>query len=206
MEQEKRKKLILIGTLAMAIIFITSLTSLSNNGSANSTTTTIKPENTTLAIGYANAIVSSYGSRLTISFSNTSGNLSSKVSSELAILSKNGSVNDFIPSGNSFIIYPGNMSAYGIVSAINGTAMGKGGFYVNATTNLKLPSVLSLYSNGQLLPTRVPANQTYGLQSNSLESIGSTITVKVQALVYANATGSGAYSIYNNNVLIYPNG
>jgi hypothetical protein len=207
MENKSRERMIFLGTVAIAVIFLTSIASFSFNSNRNtSTTTTIFNVQTLLGIGYSNATVTGYVQKFTLSLSNTSSNSTAiELSAILNKLSLNGSISDFIPAGDSFIVYAGNMSAYNVYNLINSNALLEGAFGINTTVRAQLPNTIVLGSNGQqVLPTNLPAGTTYSFPSNSPQSLGTLIPVKVQAYVYQNQTTPGTYSVYENNLVVYP--
>lgn len=202
----RRKKLIFIGTLAIAVIFLTSIASFSFNSNNNtSTTTSVLNVQTLLALGYTNATVAGYASKFTIFVPNSSSNATeSDLSNILIKLSDNGSVSDYIPAGNSFIVYAANMSTYGIYQYVNAHLSANETVGINATVKAQLPGSVILYSNGQGLPTNLPAGASYSFSSNSPQSTGTLVPVEIQAYVYQNKTGFSTYSVYNNNLVVYP--
>ncbi len=208
-EKTKKKKtqgyILLAGTLIIAVIFITSIAALGNGGNSNTqSTTTVPPRAATyLGIGYANATVAGYGNKFIITLINATPDLNASVSNVLNELSLNGSVLALIPSGNSYTVYQGNMSAYGVMQLLY-SGVGANALALNATLQMSLPASVTLYINSNPVMVDLPANRTYSLQANSLYGVGTNIPVKLQASVYQNSSLYGTYAVYANEMALYP--
>jgi hypothetical protein len=203
MDPDKRKRMVMfIGTMIVAIMFVTSYLAFGNNSSGTSTssaTTTIR-SSTLVVSGEANATITNYTPNFRITLSNYSTANIGALNSTLSKLMSNGSISNMLPEGNgSFAIYSGLLDTYDIYKTISTQPIGN---YIawNATAVISLPQYLTLYYGSHAINVSVGSfvSQT-GVSSISL--LGSKIKVNVLAQVYLSSnTFPEAYTVYNNEI------
>jgi len=198
MDQKLKKRLLTIGSVFVAIIFLTSYASYANNNTGQTTsTTTIGNVQTYFVSGTANAIVSNYSSSLNIILINASQNSSTydMISSVLGNLQLNGSVLNYFYNIGRYQVYLGSgIDAYGMQSLLNKTVSNKN-FKVEATSYVTLPSTLRLFYQDTAVDIFIGGKQ-YPVTIVPPRPINSTVKVTVQALVTANGIP------YQNNIRI----
>jgi len=199
MNQKRKKQLLAIGSIFIAVIFLSSYASFGNNnmGQTTSTTTISNMQTYFVSAEAINAIVSNYSRSLNITLINASQNSSAHdmISSMLGNLQSNGSVLNYFYNLGKYTVYLGSgIDAYGVQSLLNNTVNNKN-FRVKATTYVTLPSTLKLYYQGTAVNVFVGEKQ-YPVSIAPLKPINSTIKVTVQALVTANGI------LYENNLRI----
>lgn len=193
MEKEKLKRLILfIGALFVAVIFISSYASFSNNsGNGGSTsTTTLKQQSTYLVYGNANAIVINYS--YVAGIFNVNVSESNTINATLGNLQLNGSVSNYLFQNSTYRVELDTISPYTLYLLISNTINGSNAT-VGATAYVKLPSAIVAYYGSS--PVSVALQKSnYSIFLNSVEPINTIIPLKVTALI------SGNGSVYDNQV------
>lgn len=192
MEKEKRKKMmLLVGSIVIAVMFVTSYAAFGTNGTPSSTTTTIK-QNIYPVFGNANAVVTGYGSTMTIFASNNS--TATKAGNLLTKLESNGSISNYLTAGNEFIIYASGITAYALQGTLYNSIPGNS-ITINATEKVRLPASMTLYYYGRPIPT-YPSNLNFTISVPVLKQVGTNLTVNVHALVFQNG------QVYSNNIQV----
>ncbi|MGC8710021.1 MAG: hypothetical protein ACP5RF_00170 [Candidatus Micrarchaeia archaeon] len=200
----KKQLLQLIGSLFVAVIFVASYTSMSNNAlpaqnNPSRQTTTI---GTVYGYSFANATVTGYGSTATLSIgcnSVTQMNISSEISSMLIALGKNNSVSNYYsPASNVTLVYMGRMNMtqfYGYVSnSIGSNDMSCTSIQTDA--DVLLPSTLNFYVNSQAFQVTVPNSmRTQKVAVFMHKNMNDTLRLKIYMLVAANGSIYGNMSI-----------
>ncbi|MDE1868722.1 MAG: hypothetical protein KGH60_02030 [Candidatus Micrarchaeota archaeon] len=196
MQEKTRQKLLGIGVLIVAAVFITSYAAFGNNGGSNTTTstTTIKPATTYYVSGNAIATVGGYGSQLYLTLTGTNSSVNSTVTSLLNRLESNNSVSTYINNPNGYYVSLGNATAYSFYRLI-AAKVNASQFVVNSTAVISLPKVVKLYYRGVGLNVTMPKSN-YTVQFLNPVPIGSALNVTVAALATANGT------IFNNQIRI----
>ncbi len=192
MEKQQRKKtLLFIGAMIVAVMFVTSYAAFGTNGSVPTTSTTIK-QATYVVFGSVNAPVIGYGSSLTIGLVNKS--LGSMFNSTLANLEANSIITNYVPTPGGVVVYaPGN-SPYVVQQAFFGSFPANS-IAINGTELVKLPQSFTLFYYGTAI--RVYPNATnFTVPSQLLKKIGANTTVRVQALTLPNGF------VYKNNIQV----
>jgi hypothetical protein len=202
----EKKTIVLIGTVIIAIVFISSIAAF-GNGNSNTTSTTTITRSTTFVAGSANVVVSGYSQTLAINIAQQAQNSSAIVSSLLDSMLANNIINNFFPEGAGFIVYLGNVSAYNLSTTIS-AAVGNAPVSFNATVKARLPQSITLYNSGRPLHVQI-GNSTYPFSTSKLMPIGSNVSVNIQAIVYQNTTmvqnlGGPVFSVYNGNLKLTP--
>ncbi len=194
MEKERRKKLALVlGSLFVAVIFLSSYASFGGGGSTTTTTTTKPP--TPFAAGEAVARVTGYGSRAYVTLADNAS--ASTLNSTLSKLEDNGSISNFLFVGGGYQIVLSEIDAYSLQQLIRNTPEGGPLALANvtATAYLMLPANGVLYVGG--MPVNVKfAKRNYSISLTDLRPIGANLSVSISALVTANG------SIYNDQIRI----
>ncbi len=180
---EAKNTILFLGSLVVAIMFITSYAASGNN--SNSSTTTTVAYNYSGAVpmtGTANAIVANYTDSPTITISSSSYN-----SSELAVtnylnsLENNGAIITYSPSGNQFsVLLNSSMSAYelqeGLYSRFGSNAT------VSGTVYIRLPKTVRMYEGTQGFTLNAPTSE-YAVKISPLPSLGSNASVHILELI-----------------------
>jgi hypothetical protein len=185
MENDKRKRvLFLIGSIIVALMFVSSYAAFGNNGSVQTTTTTTTIGYTIPVFGTANAVVIGYGSKFTIYLSkNASSNL---INSTLSNLQLNGSISNYIGLQKVFTIYAGNMSSYSLLGLLN-KAMPQNSIIANVSENVTLPtSILMTYPSTGRQVEAYFYHRNAIVYRGSFSAIGSNTPVHISALIFVN--------------------
>lgn len=195
---ERKKLAELLGSIFVALIFLTSYAAFGNEQVKTNTTTTTVPAQTFYASAHGFANITSYAPYLNINISCSNvSNVSSELNNALMPFYKNGSVSNFyLQQASSMLVQTGNMSSNSIYSLlikeIDGSAACTS-FYSSA--NLKLPSRMSFYVPTQKSNVIILINASQQGASVPIEltqNMSNSINVSVSALL--TATGS----IYGN--------
>ena len=193
---DKNKKIVLfLGTVLVAVIFLSAYASFNNNNVSNSSTSTIKNPQTFPSFGNSNAVISSYGNIVNITFS---GNSNASVNATAALLSNlesKGAVNNYFYSGNRYEAILSNITAYQLRQMVYNITNQSNSISVGSVAYLKFPGTVTLYYVGTPVNLYL-ANKNYSIYMKNVKSIGSTVNVKVFALLTKNG------SIYNNQLII----
>jgi len=188
-EQKKKRELkntiIFLGSVLVAIMFITSYAASGNNSSNSSTTTVAYNYSSAVPmIGTANAIVVNYTDSPVISIKGSYNTTSLGLTKYLNGLVNNGSAITYTPNGNQFdVLLNGSFNSYDLQKAI------KARFGNNATVSskvyIKLPSTVKLYSGTTGYTLKAPTGE-YSVNVSPLPAIGSNVSVKILALISSN--------------------
>ncbi len=180
---EAKNTILFLGSLVVAIMFITSYAASGN--SSNSSTTTTVAYNYSGAVpmtGTANAIVANYTDSPTITISSSSYN-----SSELAVtnylnsLENNGAIITYSPSGNQFsVLLNSSMSAYELQEELY-SRFGSNAT-VSGTVYIRLPKTVRMYEGTQGFTLNAPTSE-YAVKISPLPSLGSNASVHILALI-----------------------
>lgn len=183
-----------LGTLFVALAFVSSILAYGNNNAQTSATTSIAAVKTYFVAGSVNAIVSGYGSTASITVSNQIANGTAIIGNVLSNLQSNGSISNYLVQTNSFQVFLAKMNPYQLQTLVDG-AVNSSGLNFTASTYVTLPKAIKLYYNTQAIPV-YPQQLNYSESITPLPSLGSNISVNVQALVVANGT------IFDNNIKV----
>jgi hypothetical protein len=196
-----KKTIVLIGSVLVAVIFISSLAGFGNQSGTTTTTSTII-SNTTFVAGNSNATVYGYSPTVVITMPQGAENASSSIGNVLGQMLSNGTISDFFPEGTGYVVYLGNTSAYNLSTMVMRASGNVTGITFNATLRTELPTDVILYNSGVGYNVHV-GNSTYAVQTDYIANVGDKLPVNIQAIVYKNASaGIDAYSVYNGNIKI----
>ncbi|MEM0142827.1 MAG: hypothetical protein QXD11_01325 [Candidatus Micrarchaeaceae archaeon] len=190
MEESKKKKILFIGSIFVALMFITSYFSSSGTNFSQPTSSKSKPANNVTIIpfpatGYLNATVSSYGGSVNITTSNIS-------SAELlkSILNNASNLLSYSKISNtSFVVFASN-----IIAVKNVLGRFDIPYSIKCLEYVNLPSSSPMQIRNETVNVLIPFNYTLPITSNEIDPINSIKRVHVIAVVsYHNST----FSVYN---------
>ncbi len=192
MEQERKKKLTLfIGAIVVGVMFVTSYAAFGSNGSAPTSSTTIR-QNTYAVFGSVNAIVTGYGSSLMITLDNKSAG--NALNSTLSRLEANNTITNFIPTTGGFLVYATGNFPYTAQETLYGS-LPQNSISLNGTEVISTPNAFVLYYYGTAID--VYTNITnFTVPSSLLKPIGYKTKVNVQALVLQDGR------VYDSNIQV----
>jgi hypothetical protein len=192
---EKKKKLIyFLGTLFVAIAFVSSYAAVGSFATTSTVTTTIAvPSKTYFVSGTANGVVSGYSSSAVLVLRNA--NLSSAASNALAALEGNGSISSYLSMNGSYQVLLSSMNAYSLQQDINRRLNSSNATYVNASTEIVLPSKVYLALGSQTVAVTLP-QRNYSINVYPLMPLNATIRFNLNAIIAGNGT------IYNNQLTL----
>jgi hypothetical protein len=196
MDQRKKKILLFIGSLFVAVIFLTSYASFGNSGTATSSTTTMGNVHTFFVSGSSNAIITGYKAPVHVRINSNSSTADAQVLKTLSKLESNGSINYF-GSNKSYEVYVSTIDAYSLQGLLLSVVNQSGAIAVTANASVELPLNITLYSTSSY-PIRVNLNDRNSSidMTGGLRGVGSMINVSVSAIV----TSDG--SIFNNQLSV----
>ncbi len=199
----ERKKLIeLVGSIFVALIFLSSYAAFGNVSPSNSNgTTTLRPSQTVYATANGNAIITSYGGVMNINVlcSNVTS-VSNSLNSELQVLERNGSVSNFYSQqAAQILVQAGNTSTYPLFLLLykdTGTYASCTNF--TSTANVKLPNRMTFYIPSQSTSAiiSIPSDmQAYSLPVELHRNMSDTINVTASALLTLNGSIYGSMRV-----------
>jgi hypothetical protein len=191
---EKKKKLIyFLGTLFVAVAFISSYAAVGSFASTSTVTTTITASRTYFVSGSANGVVSGYSNGATLVLSNSS--FSAKAGNVLTALEDNGSISSFIDLSGNYQVLLSTMNAYSLQQYMDKQLNSSNATSVNASTYIALPSKVELFLGSQAIP--VTLTQTnYSVSIYPLLPLNTTVKFNLNAIVSGNGT------VYNNQLTL----
>lgn len=196
---EKKKLIELVGSIFVAVIFLTSYAAFGSNSNGSNTATTTAPQQQTIfAKAYGTVNITSYGSELNVNISCSNvTNVSARLNSELADMEKNGSVSNFYAQqASQILVQAGNLSSYKIFQILSqkiNESKACTGF--GASANIQLPSSMSFHISGQKSGyiITIPSDQrSYALQIMLTQNAIRRINVSVSGLLSVNGSVSGS--------------
>ncbi len=199
----ERKKLIeLIGSVFVALIFLTSYAAFGGGAPGNSTgTTTLTPSQTFYAVANGNATITSYSSVMNIDIlcANVS-NVSSRISTALQALEKNGSVSNFYSQqAAQMLVQAGNLTTHALFLLLyNDSGSGAACTQFTSTANVKLPRNLTFYlpSQGNSAIISIPSSmQAYSVPITLSLNMSSVMKITASTLLTANGTIYGGIRV-----------
>lgn len=195
----ERKKLIeLVGSIFVALIFLSSYAAFGNISANASNATTTSQAQTVYAAAVANATIASYGGtiNINISCSNVTA-VSGVLNAALASLEKNGSVSNFYSQqASQVLVQAGNASAYRLFLELSKDA-GAGASCTQflGSANVNLPSRVNFHvpAEKSSIIISIPQSMlTHSLPVAFKENMSSTMEVSVSAFLYLNGTISAS--------------
>lgn len=194
MEEKTKKTIFFIGSIFVAVIFVTSYAAFSNNGSgASASTTTIGAANTVYVFGTANGIIVNYSYSAYVTVANKSQ--ATSINATLGALEANGTVSNFVLL---------NSTTYqAILSTINtyqfylylSQSLNDSNVPVEGYAYVQLPATISMHYSGSVAPVSISfPTKNYSVFLQRAVPISTTVPIKVEALI------TTAGNIYNNNI------
>ena len=200
----ERKKLIeLIGSVFVALIFLSSYAAFGNTAQSQSNATATVPVQTFYAVAEANATIQSYGSVMNISISCANAsraanaanitNIADELKGALVQLESNGSVANFYSSQeNQILVQAGSANAYSLFLRLSkGIGSGVACTRFSGTANITLPSAIGFTVLPQKIKVIVElpqSLQSYSLPVTFAENMSGTLRVLVDAYLEPNST------------------
>jgi hypothetical protein len=190
----KRKQLVfLVGSILVAVIFLSSYAAFGNNGTATASTTTVKAQTTYFATGSSNGTITNYSDVATLTLYNSSNTLKTSVINLISHLEANGTVQNYAASNGSYEIVLASISPYDLQQFLyNKTNSTSNSLGIAATSYVELPQNITLYYTNVPVPVYL-TNRNYSIYLQRVKPIGSKINVSISALLAKNG------SIYQNN-------
>lgn len=192
MDDKTKRLIFFIGSLFVAIIFLTSYAAFNNNNTTGGTTTsTIANVNTVPVVGSANGIIVNYTDVAHIYLGN--GSNATIINTTLNALEANGTISNYVGTNKSYDVLLNSIDPYSLYKLIRNETKNVS---VGGQAEILLPAkVDAYYSTSGIIPITLPT-RNYTLFLNNTKPIGSQIPVKITAIVTENGT------IYNNNIKI----
>lgn len=195
MEEKTKKMIFTIGSLFVAVIFVTSYAAFGNtsNGSS-STTSTVLSGNNILALGQANGIIENYSYVVNVTSLNASQN--ARLNMTLLDMESNNTVISFFArNSTTYTAEISGIGAYQLYTYLTNT-LNYSNVTLGATAFVRLPASINMQygaSSQQEAPVSLsPKNYTTYLPN--VLPIGTRVPFKIQALI----TERG--QIFNNNI------
>ncbi len=198
MDAQKRNRIIItLGTLIVAVMFVSSYASFGNNNIAGSSTatTTIRSGSTIVVYGSAIGRVVNYSSSLNMTINtDKQSNTINYINATLGELESNNLIGsyDYLGSGKYAIILS-KMNLYNFSKIISNNSIYNASVY--GEEYLSIPNSVELYYNTQAAKIALP-NSEYGIYTSNILSLNSSINISISAVVYTNG------SLYNNQLRI----
>ena len=195
MDQKNNRILLFLGSLFVAVIFLSSYASFGNGLSATSSTTTIGAVRTYPAFGSSSARITGYGAAAFVRLNPGTAATTGQITKILSKLESNGSINSYVGSNSSYEVYTASMDAYTLRGVLQTAKNNSATVGVSSDVDLLLPSNITLHSNGYSFSVHLD-NRNYSANMTDLKAIGTLINVSVSALVTANGT------VYRNQIVV----
>lgn len=199
MDTKTKKLIFFIGSLFVAIIFLSSYAAFGNNGNSSTTTSTIKQQQTFFSTGTSTATVINYSDVVNITLRSGVNKSAINMSGLLSQLQANGTIQNYIYSNGNYQVILYGVSAYNLQQLLYKDPVLNGNVDVGAATYVTLPKTVMLYYGGQQPINVYLNNRNYSVYLNNVQQKGSVINVSISALLTANG------SIYNNQFRISMN-
>jgi hypothetical protein len=195
MDKTKKEIVLLVGSIFVAVIFLTSFVG-SGNGPVPSGGNQSAQKNVTavFASGHVNATVEGYGTDALIKVLN--GSLYNATNDFLIGLEDNGSVATYNQLGSQFNVYLSSSNSYSLQRLLQ-EKIGSG-FTLSSKEYVLLPKTAVLHVGNQTVPVYFGTG-TYTVTPASLSAINSTVSIYVNAII---AFENGTYQVYNSNVTL----
>ncbi|MGC8669929.1 MAG: hypothetical protein ACP5TL_02130 [Candidatus Micrarchaeia archaeon] len=192
MDKEKRNKIIfLMGSILVALMFISSYGAFGNNNSMQSTTTIPQKSSNVktyyVTNNYVNATIYNY-SGISLTFSRNTSNHT--ISDLMNALTTNGLISDYVLYGSTYELMLSNSSAIRIQNYLLSENISAN---VSATAMIRIPSKVTMFYYNQSINCTTNHN-TFYVSLNKIMPLGSKIPVHLTALVL----GNGA--VYGDNI------
>ena len=195
MDQKKKRILLFLGSLFVAVIFLSSYASFGSSMSHSTTTTTVGAVRTYPAFGSSSANIIGYGPAAFVRLNSSTMATTDQITKLLSKMETNGSINSYIGSNQSYEVYVASIDAYSLQNILQSALNNSVGMNVSSDANLLLPSNITLHSNGYSFTAHL-SNRNYSMNMTTLKAIGTPLNVSVSALVTANGT------VYKNQLVV----
>ncbi len=198
MDEKTRKRVLFVGALFVALMFVFSYVGVSSNVPTGThtliTTTTLPPQRTFFASGTANATIVGYAGTATLMPISNSTALANSIASTLSSLRNNGTIQNYVTDGPGYDLILGNINSYSLQQLLYSRFNATNSIRLSSTANARLNGRVNLFVGNQSAPVQI--NGTYQLNFTPLVPINSPVRVSVQALVTQNGI------VYNNQVAV----
>ncbi|MGD0510597.1 MAG: hypothetical protein ABSA33_02035 [Candidatus Micrarchaeaceae archaeon] len=194
MDAKKKKMIFFIGSIFVAIIFLSSYAAFSSNSAKTTATTTIKVPATYFSTGSANAVISNYSDIAYVTLHNSTNYSRGALTKVISALVSNGSALNYIYANNSYEVVLSQMSAYQLKELLNKNST-LGGVTVGSTTYVTMPKSVTLYYGAQPIPVNLNS-RNFSIYMNEIGPVGDVVSLSVSALLERNGT------VYNNEIKV----
>ncbi len=201
MDDKRKKTLLFLGSLLVAVMFLTGAAGLGSGNSSpisSSTTSThtlnIKNISGPISV-ILNATVYKYGSSIKLSLYNDT--YANKTTALLSSMRNNSSIDKFTHVSDAFHIYPGKYNTYQIYVDLL-KELGNSSFSFSAPEYIRLPAYANLSLSNGIIVANTSLARYYEINSSPV-ALNSTIQVTVLAMV---GKLNGTYVFVPNNTEI----
>jgi hypothetical protein len=200
MYSKRKRVLLFLGSLLVAVMFLTGAAGLGSGNSGPSSgsatgTHQLHITNTFLASGILNATVYGYGSSIKIALQNDT--YANKTAALLSSLESNGSIATFTQVSGAFDVYSGKYNTYQIYVDLL-KEFGNSSFSFSAPEYIELPAHATLGVQNSTVVANTSLARNYELYSSPVAP-NSTVQVRVLALV---GRLNNTYVLVPNNVTV----
>ncbi len=196
--KKRRGYLMLIGTVIVAVMFVSSYLVSNNNQNNTTTTKTTILQNVKSYFATNDSVAATlrgYGTTISITVANNTTAINS-VAGMLDNLTGEGAIS-YTPRGNTFsVLLFNNLTPYSLEQKLS-NAVGVASIEnASAVAYVSLPAIVPMYINGQSIRVAAGNSTQYPITISKLEPEGTRIIVAVQAIVTANG------QVYNNSIRV----
>ena len=200
MDDKRKKTLLFLGSLLVAVMFLTGAAGLGSGNSAPSSSAAsthmlnIKNMSGPISV-ILNATVYKYGSSIKLSLYNDT--YANKTAALLSSMRNNGSIDTFTQVSDAFDIYPGKYNTYQIYVDLL-KELGNSSFSFSVPEYIKLPAYANLSLSNGIIVANTSLARYYEIHSSPV-ALNSTVQVTVLAMV---GKLNGTYVLVPNNTEI----
>jgi hypothetical protein len=181
-DDSRRKKLLFIGSILVAIMFISSAAAFGNFGSPPSSSTSTVSGPSYFMVGQANATVNGWSQNVQVTVNSSNSTYYSDVANVIIALQANGTIGNYASINNvTFSAYLVNMTAYAFQSRLD-AMLGNSVATVKASTMVALPAQITMYYYSQPVPVLLQSGN-YPVSIEPLQPRGALVPVKIQGTV-----------------------
>ena len=191
--ENKKKKIMFIGSMVVALMFISSYASFGNNNISTSTTTIQRNTGPEYYVsGDVNATIIGYSQNVLLRASNNSSSMQKGIASSLSRMETNGSISNYVQVPGGYDIVTNSMDAYALQHYFS-NSYGASNVSVSSKSTVKLPLTVILYYLGS--PIRVAPTGTYNISISPLIANGSVVALNAHAIVNGTGAINGAIQL-----------
>jgi hypothetical protein len=200
MDDKRKKTLLFLGSLLVAVMFLTGAAGLGSGNSAPSSSAAsthmlnIKNMSGPISV-ILNATVYKYGSSIKLSLYNDT--YANKTAALLSSMRNNGSIDTFTQVSDAFDIYPGKYNTYQVYVDLL-KELGNSSFSFSAPEYIRLPAYANLSLSNGIMVVNTSLARDYEVYSSPVAP-NSTVQVTVLAMV---GKLNGTYVFVPNNTEI----